>query len=142
MSEESKELFEKAKNMSLDEAYNYCLKLEYDREYSWRDGLQGGFESSMHSYDNLVDSFEDPSKIQILSANGKGKEYICASESAEAISVALSKLPRRDRPFAEAVLQGKTWREMGLSRQGFWKRVKKIETFFAKRLTHPPKTPA
>ena len=44
MSEESKELFEKAKNMSLDEAYNYCLKLEYDREYSWRDGLQGGFD--------------------------------------------------------------------------------------------------
>ena len=71
MSEESKELFEKAKNMSLDEAYDYCLKLEYDREYSWRDGLQGGFESSMHSYDNLVDSFEDPSKIQILSDNGK-----------------------------------------------------------------------
>jgi hypothetical protein len=140
MSEESKELFEKAKNMSLDEAYDYCLKLEYDREYSWRDGLQGGFESSMHSYDNLVDSFEDSSKIQILSDNGKGKENICASESAEAISVALSCLPRRDRPFAEAVLQGKTWREMGLSRQGFWKRVKKIETFFAKRLTHPPKT--
>ena len=108
MSEESKELFEKAKNMSLDEAYNYCLKLEYDREYSWRDGLQGGFESSMHSYDNLVDSFEDPSKIQILSDNGKGKENICASESAESISVALSRLPRRDRPFAEAVLQGKT----------------------------------
>jgi hypothetical protein len=142
MSEESKELFEKAKNMSLDEAYDYCLKLEYDREYSWRDGLQGGFESSMHSYDNLVDSFEDSSKIQILSDNGKGKENICASESAEAISVALSRLPRRDKPFAEAVLQGKTWREMGLSRQGFWKRVKKIETFFAKRLTHPPKTPA
>jgi hypothetical protein len=142
MSEESKELFVKAKNMSLDEAYDYCLKLEYDREYSWRDGLQGGFESSMHSYDNLVDSFEDPSKIQVLSDNGKGKEYICASESAEAISVALSRLPRRDRSFAEAVLQGKTWREMGLSRQGFWKRVKKIETFFAKRLTHPPKTPA
>ena len=142
MSEESKELFEKAKNMSLDEAYDYCLKLEYDREYSWRDGLQGGFESSMHSYDNLVDSFEDPSKIQVLSDNGKGKEYICASESAEAISVALSRLPRRDRSFVEAVLQGKTWREMGLSRQGFWKRVKKIETFFAKRLTHPPKTPA
>jgi hypothetical protein len=96
----------------------------------------------MHSYDNLVDSFEDPSKIQMLSDNGKGKENICASESAEAISVALSRLPRRDRSFAEAVLQGKTWREMGLSRQGFWKRVKKIETFFAKRLTHPPKTPA
>ena len=80
MSEESKELFENAKNTSLDEAYNYCLKLEYNREYSWRDGLQGGFESSMHSYDNLVDSFEDPSKIQILSDNGKGKENICISK--------------------------------------------------------------
>ena len=111
MSEESKELFEKAKNMSLDEAYDYCLKLEYDREYSWRDSLQGGFESSMHSYDNLVDSFEDPSKIQVLSDNGKGKEYICASESAEAISVALSRLPRRDlspKPYFKAKL-GVKW---------------------------------
>ena len=142
MSEESKELFEKAKNMSLDEAYDYCLKLEYDREYSWRDGLQGGFESSMHSYDNLVDSFEDPSKIQVLSDNGKGREYICASESAEAVSVALSKLPRRDRSFAEAVLQGKTWREMGMPKRTFNWRLKKVENFFDKHCPPPPKTPA
>ena len=141
MSEESKELFEKAKNMSLDEAYDYCLKLEYDREYSWRDGLQGGFESSMHSYDNLVDSFEDPSKIQILSDNGKGKENICASESAEAISVALSRLPRRDRPFAEAVPQGKTWREMGIPKRTFNWRLKKVEIFLTNIAHHPRKLP-
>ena len=96
----------------------------------------------MHSYDNLVDSFEDPSKIQVLSDNGKGKEYICASESAEAISVALSKLPRRDKPFAEAVLQGKTWREMGVEKYVFYRRLKKIKTFFRQSATHPPKTPA
>ena len=142
MSEESKELFEKAKNMSRDEAYDYCLKLEYDREYSWRDSLQGGFESSMHSYDNLVNSFENPSKIQILSDNGKGKENICASESAESISVALSRLPRRDRPFAEAVLQGKTWREMGIPKRTFNWRLKKVEFFFDKHCPPPPKTPA
>ena len=141
MSEESKELFEKAKNMSLDEAYDYCLKLEYDREYSWRDSLQGSFESSMHSYDSLVDSFEDPSKIQILSDNGKGKENICASESAEAISVALSRLPRRDRPFAEAVLQGKTWREMGIPKRTFNWRLKKVGIFLTNIAHHPRKLP-
>ena len=141
MSEKLYDAYEMAKNMSLDEAYNYCLKLEYDREYSWRDGLQGSFESSMHSYDSLVDSFEDPSKIQILSDNGKGKENICASESAEAISVALSRLPRRDRPFAEAVLQGKTWREMGIPKRTFNWRLKKVGIFLTNIAHHPRKLP-
>ena len=81
MSEKLYDAYEMAKDMSLDKAYNYCLKLEYDREYSWRDSLLGSFESSMHSYDSLVDSFEDSSKIQILSDNGKDKENICARET-------------------------------------------------------------
>jgi hypothetical protein len=142
MSEGINEAYDNAKDMTMDEAYAYCRRLEEDRQRKHRDTEAGKIETSTLSLDRLLDSFEDASKIQILSDNGKGKENICASESAEAVSVALSRLPRRDRTFAEAVLQGKTWREMGLSRQGFWKRVKKIETFFAKRLTHPPKTPA
>ena len=141
MSEKLYDAYEMAKDMSLDEAYNYCLKLEYDREYSWRDSLQGSFESSMHSYDSLVDSFEDPSKIQILSDNGKGKENICASESAEAISVALSRLPRRDRPFAEDVLQGKTWREMGIPKRTFNWRLKKVGIFLTNIAHHLRKLP-
>lgn len=37
MSEKLYDAYEMAKNMSLDEAYDYCLKLEYDRERKHRD---------------------------------------------------------------------------------------------------------
>ena len=42
--------------------------------------------------------------------------------------------------YAEAVLQGKTWRDMGLEKYVFYRRLKKIETFFRQSATHPPKT--
>ena len=44
-------------------ARSYCLKLERDRERSWRESAQGKFEASHQSLDRLVDSFEDPSEI-------------------------------------------------------------------------------
>ncbi len=142
MSEEINEAYDNAKDMTMDEAYAYCRRLEEDRQRKHRDTEAGKIETSTLSLDRLLDSFEDASKIQVLSDNGKGKENICASESAEAVSVALSRLPRRDRPFAEAVLQGKTWREMGLSKRTFYWRLKKVEKIFMKSCTHPKKTPA
>ena len=140
MSEEINEAYDNAKDMTMDEAYAYCRRLEEDRQRKHRDTEAGKIETSTLSLDRLLDSFEDASKIQVLSDNGKGKENICASESAEAVSVALSRLPRRDRPFAEAVLQGKTWREIGVERYVFYRRLKKIETFFRQSATHPQKT--
>ena len=38
--------------MNLEEARRYCLKLERDRERSWRESRQGAFEASMLSLDN------------------------------------------------------------------------------------------
>ena len=57
-----------------------------------------------------------------------------ANERAQAIKDALDRLGKGDRAFAEAVLNGASWREMGISRQAFWKRMKKIENSF-----HPHK---
>ena len=33
--------------MNMEEARLYCLKLERDRERSWRESRQGAFEASM-----------------------------------------------------------------------------------------------
>ncbi|MBO5939701.1 MAG: hypothetical protein J6R18_00700 [Kiritimatiellae bacterium] len=131
MSEELYDIYNNAKDMTMDEAYDYCLKLECDRERKHRNTDIGQIEASTLSLDQLVESFEDPSKIQIFSDSGKGRRSIRASERAEEISVALSQLSASDRTFAQAVLEGKDWREMGISRQAFWKRLKKVEIFLA-----------
>ena len=131
MSEELYDIYNNAKDMTMDEAYEYCQKLEYDRERKHRDTDIGQIEASTLSLDQLVESFEDPSKIQIFSDSGKGGRSIRASEGAEEISVALSQLSESDRTFAQAVLEGKDWHEMGVSRQAFWKRLKKVEFFFS-----------
>ena len=130
MSEKLYDAYEMAKNMSLDEAYNYCLKLEYDRERKHRDTDIGQIEASTLSLDQLVESFEDPSKIQIFSDSGKGGRSIRASERAEEISVALSQLSASDRTFAQAVLEGKDWREMGILKRTFNWKLKKVGFFF------------
>ena len=130
-SESMYEAYDNAKDMTMDEAYAYCRKLECDRERKHRDTDIGQIEASTLSLDQLVESFEDPSKIQIFSDCGKGRRSIRASERAEEISVALSQLSASDRTFAQAVLEGKDWREMGISRQAFWKRLKKVEIFLA-----------
>ena len=46
------------------------------------------------------------------------------------IDNAVLRLKKCDRAFARAVLKGASWREMGISRQAFWKRLKKIEKSF------------
>ena len=131
MSEEHYDAYEKAKDMTMEEAYDYCLKLEYDRERKHRDTDIGQIETSTLSLDQLVESFEDPSKIQIFSDCGKGDRTIHASESAEAISIALSQLSASDRAFAQAVLEGKDWREMGITKPTFYRQLKKVEIFLA-----------
>ena len=115
----------------MDEAYAYCRKLECDRERKHRDTDIGQIEASTLSLDQLVEPFEDPSKIQIFSDRGKGRRSIRASERAEEIPVALSQLPASDRAFAQAVLEGKDWREMGVPKVTFYRQLKKVEIFFS-----------
>ena len=142
MSEELYDIYNNAKDMTMDEAYAYCQELEEKRWWSKRQYSQGRFESSMQSYDCLIESFEDSSKIQMLSDKGKGEEDILASEGTEAITIALGKLPASDKAFAEAVLQGKKWEEMGISEPTFYRRLKKVEKIFRESDSHPPKTVA
>ena len=62
--------------MNLEEARRRCLKLERDRERSWRESRQGAFEASMLSLDEHMAKFDDPSKIATLSDGGKYAEAV------------------------------------------------------------------
>ena len=46
------------------------------------------------------------------------------------IGAALRRLDTADRAFARAVLNGRTWREMGCPERTFYWRLKKLEKFF------------
>ena len=115
--------------MNVERARRYCLKLERDRERSWRESRQGAFEASMLSLDEHMAKFDDPSKIATFSDGGRGAESIRnggVETPADDIEAALSLLSERNRDFASAVLEGKTWREMGIGKRGFNKRLSKI----------------
>ena len=140
MAEEVARMEKAIEGMSAEEVYGYCLKLEDDRERKHRDTNIGTLEASFLSLDQLVDSFEDPGKIQSLSDNGNGKASICASERTEAVSIALTRLSPNDRAFAQAVLEGKSWQDLGIPESSFYWRLKKIETFFSNLWSAPPKT--
>ena len=49
------------------------------------------------------------------------------------IGAALCRLNASDRAFARAVLNGMTWRDSGMTKQGFNKRLKKICDFILTR---------
>ena len=116
--------------MNMAEARIYCLKLERDRERSWRESRQGAFEASMLSLDEHVAKFDDPGKIATFSDCGAGEERIFARyderDKARQITDALRRLSPKDRRFASAVLRGATWRELGIGKRGFNKRLAKI----------------
>ena len=140
--EEVARMEEAIEGMTPDEVYGYCRKLEDDRirkHFSSTD--IGKLENEMFcSLDQLVDSFEDPSKIQVLSDRGKGKANIRASERLDAASVELNRLSPPDRRFAKSVLEGKSWQDLGIPESSFYWRLKKIETFFSNLWSAPPKT--
>ena len=62
--------------MNMAEARLHCLKLERDRERSWRESRQGAFEASMLSLDEHVAKFDDPGKIATFSDGGKDAEAV------------------------------------------------------------------
>ena len=49
------------------------------------------------------------------------------------IDNALRKLNKTDRAFARAVLGGKSWRDLGVSKQAFSVRLKKVEKVISAR---------
>ena len=58
----------------MSEYFKKCLKQERDRARSWRESAQGKFEASHQSFDRLVDTFEDPSKVAAFSDGGAEAE--------------------------------------------------------------------
>ena len=55
----------------------------------------------------------------------------CATERKEKsrkgqINNAIRRLAKKDRPFARSVLKGKRWEEMGISKQAFYCKLKKV----------------
>ena len=104
-------------------------KQERDRERKRRETGQGAFDAAMLSLDAHMASFDDPSKIAAFSDGGSGAAAIRdggADAPADVIEAVLGRLPERDRAFARAVLDGKRWREMGIGKRGFNKRLAKI----------------
>ena len=117
--------------MRKDDSYKYTLEMEHVRECQWRNTSQGKFESSMLSLDALVASFDKPDHIAVFSDRGAGVEQIAAHdderERERRIAAALSLLSSSDRRFAEEILRGKSWRDLGYeNNSGFYKRLERL----------------
>ena len=118
--------------MSLNEAYGYCHKLEKDRNYVRRKAKKRRIQVSMLSLDDPrmrnADSENSPAWE---SDNGENAKLIRRMEKLETVAIALKRLNDNDRAFAQAVLEGKSWREMGIPKRTFNWRLKKVENFLA-----------
>ena len=105
-------------------------KQERDRDGAHRrDTRQGVFEASMLSLDEHMAKFDDPSKVATFSDGCKGAESIRnggVEAPSDVIEAVLGRLSERNRAFALVVLGGTTWREMGIGKRGFNKRLSKI----------------
>ena len=58
--------------------------------------------------------------------HNKGASDFLLKRKARQISAALKRLSPKDRRFAEEILRGESWREMGMSKQLFSYRLGKI----------------
>ena len=123
------------------EDYATALKREKDREYQRRKAKKRKIQVSMlHLDDPRMTNLNSEDSPAWESDDGKGELNIRAIERAEAITIALAKLSPNDRAFAQAVLDGKSWQEIGVERYAFYRLLKKVEKNFRQSATHPPKT--
>ncbi len=118
-------------------SYEYRLKLEDDRERSHRKSAQGAFDFANSSLDEMTCQFEDPSKIALFSDGGYGARQIIRAGMKELIDSTISQLPEPYRDFARAVLDGKSWEDLGMPKSTFFRWLKKVE----EKVRHlPPKS--
>ena len=129
-------------SMTLEEAREYCLKLERDRDRAHRHTAQGAFEFSFGSLDAFTARFEDPDKIAAFSDGGRGEKAITGLSREDVIAQALARIPPRDRAFVRAVLSGHDWRDMGLPKRTFNWRIEKICKSLRFYCPPPPENPA
>ena len=126
--------------MSPDEVYAYCRKLEDDREFAKLRYLKGRFHASMVSVDQLVDSFEDPGKIQVFTDDSVGGDKVLRADAVKTIAHALNSLSAKQRAFVQDVFNGKKWEEIGISESTFYRHMKKVENIFRNIDSPPSKT--
>ena len=130
------ELMRTAADAAMKEGRRRCLKRERDRERNWRGTGQGAFVASMPSLDECIAKSCDPSKMPMLSDGGSGAIAVRngADAQSDALEDALDCLSDGDREFAQAVLDGKRWPELGMPKRTFNWRMKKVCSIIA----HPP----
>ena len=127
--------------MTPDEVYCYCRKLEDDRIRKHFATDTGKLENEMFlSLDQLVDSFEDPSKIQVFTDHGTGGDKVLRTDADNTIAHALSCLSPKLQAFAKDVLNGKKREEIGISESTFYRLMKKVENIFRNIDSTPLKT--
>ena len=124
-------------NMTVAEAYKYCLELERDRERKWRKTSKGAFESSFRSLDEFTARFEKSDKIAAFSDKGRAADQIVRGGEkyqTSAVNKALKLLSDDEKTFVRAVLSGKGWKDLGMPKRTFNWKIKKICFCIA----HPP----
>ena len=127
--------------MTPNEVYGYCRKLEDDRIRKHFATNTGKLENEMFlSLDQLVDSFEDPSKIQVFTDHGTGGDKVLRTDADNTIAHALSCLSPKLQAFAKDVLNGKKREEIGISESTFYRLMKKVENIFRNIDSTPLKT--
>ena len=83
----------------------------------------------MQSLDEHMAKFDDPSKIATFSDGGKGAESVRnggVELPEDVLEEALERLSERDKAFAQDVLDGKRWAELGMPKATFYRQLKKI----------------
>ena len=102
---------------------------EADRAKSRRNSRQGAFDAAMLSLEAHMETFDDPGKIATFSDGGKGAASVRnggVELPDDVLEEALKPLSKRDKAFVLDVLDGNGWRELGLGKRGFNKRLAKI----------------
>ena len=119
--------------MNMDEAYRKALDMERRREKSRRKSGQGAFYSDVVHIDGWLEDSDNPDKLEPYSDHGDGVRRLVAGldegERARHFKKVFERLSPEDRRFAEAVLGGKTWQNMGYAdRRCFIQRLNRVMT--------------
>ena len=117
--------------MNMDEAYRKALDMERRREKSRRKSGQGSFYADVVHIDGWLEDSDNPDKLEPYSDHGDGVRKLIDGlderEHERKIAAALSRLSRKEREFAEAVLNGKTWQDLGYkTHPAFYRRLDRV----------------
>ena len=117
--------------MNMDEAYRKALDMEGRREWSRRRSAQGSFEWNMARLGGWEEDSDSPDVMDVYSDHGDGVRKLIDGlderEHERKIAAALSRLSRKEREFAEAVLNGKTWQDLGYkTHPAFYRRLDRV----------------